>query len=363
MDLAIVGSRGIPAHYGGYETFAEELSTRLTDRGYEVCVTCEGYGQAKWYNNVNLIYVPIITKIIPRNLAEVIHDICAIMYVSIFIRPKIIYLLGYAACYTCIISRCLGIKVWINADGLEWKRRKFGSVGRAIIKALEGIAVKVSNLMIADSKHIQKYLFEEYHINSSYIPYGAYPVKDIDPNLITKFNTRPKEYYLVVARIEPENNIDVIIDGFVKSNSKKQLIVVGKVQNNNYGKMLLCKASDRVHFIGGIYDKNLLNALRLHCFAYFHGHEVGGTNPSLLEALACGNIIIAIDVPFTREVARNAAYFFTDASSLCEVINEVESSYINYPEREELSRDRLIKAGYTWDNVLKCYQILLEKNV
>ncbi len=328
LKIAILGSRGIPAKYGGFESITQELSIGLANRGCQVYVACE----SNWfkllpyanYKGVMLVYFPIISSI--RVIGEFLYDLLAVVWASF--RVDVIYMLGYGSVVSLVFPRLLGKVVVVNVDGLEWKRRKFHPFLRFILKCFEMITVKVANYVVVDSRNIGFHYQRNYSIESVYIPNA---VREIEPHssvTLVKFNLKELEYYLVVARLEPENNIDLIIEGFKRSKSKKKLVIVGNLIKTDYISQLvqLKGKNDEIMFMGGIYDKNVLTTLRYYCYAYLHGHEVGGTSPSLLEALSCSNAIISLDVPYNREVLGNAAlYFKRDPLDLEEQIHKLEN--------------------------------------
>jgi rhamnosyltransferase len=309
ISVAILGSRGIPAGYGGYETIAQELSVGLAKRGFEVYVSCESKQflppSPKDYNGVKLVYFPIIRAI--RNISEVIeYDLMSVAWSSL--KTDMIYMLGYSSVLDLVIPKLLGKIVIVNVDGLESERRHFNSFLRFFYRSFERIATKLCDYVIVDSKTIGVYYDYNYGISSVYIPNGGGRVLEVEPfgsEALKKYGLGKGDYYLVIARLVVDNNISLIIDGFKRSNSKKKLVIVGPLTKNKYVQKLVLEKNDNVLFIGGVYETMLQRTLRYNCYAYIHGHERGGTNPSLLEALLCSNVVLYIEVPFTREVAEN----------------------------------------------------------
>ncbi len=350
LKIAILGSRGIPAKYGGFESITQELSIGLANRGYKVYVACEStffkLQPYTSYKGVILVYFPIISSI--RVIGEFLYDLLAVMWASF--RVDVIYMLGYGSVVSLVFPRLIGKVVVVNVDGLEWKRRKFHPFLRSFLKCFEMITVKVANYVVVDSRNIGFHYQRNYSIESVYIPNA---VREIEPRssvALVKFNLKELEYYLVVARLEPENNIDLIIEGFKRSKSKKKLVIVGDLKKTNYISQLvqLKGKNDEIIFMGGIYDKNVLTTLRYYCYAYLHGHEVGGTNPSLLEALSSGNATLAFDVPYNKEVVVNGALYFKDHNDLAEKICKLES---DLAIREEMKKNALLR--YRWNYKVK----------
>jgi glycosyltransferase involved in cell wall biosynthesis len=275
-------------------------------------------------------------------------------------------MLGYGTGIFCFIPRLWGTRVWINTDGIEWMRAKWGRLGKIWFKLMEFLATVIPNRVISDSEGIRKYLMRRHrHLSpsSSVIPYGTVLVrKDLDPGVLDRWGFSPWEYYLVVCRLEPENHVLEILRGFLTSRSLKRLVVVGDRNTGTaYTRKLLSLKDSRLHFIGTIYDRDVLMTLRFFAFAYFHGHSVGGTNPSLLEAMGCRNTIVAHNNVFNREVAGDAAVYFGRAEDIPPLVDLLES----FPVQREDMRERayqITKSRYTWESVLDRYYELLEQD-
>jgi len=322
--IAIIGTRGLPANYGGFETMANHLSDELAKRGFEVYVSCETQffqpRSAKNYGGIKIVYFPIIEKIgnIPvdkiRNLSEPgFYDVLSLIWSSL--RADYVLMLGCYFPFPLLVPRLFGRKVLVHVDGLEWKRRKLGVFLRFQLKQFEKIIVQVANQVIVDSPAIGQYYDKNYRIKSLYWPIGVEEIKPLEgkgaEECLKRLNLHKQQYYLVIARLEPENNIDLIISEFIKSNSERDLIIVGPLKNSEFVKKLLQTRDKRVRFLGGIFDQKIQRTLRHNCYAYIHGHEVGGANPSLIEALSCDNRILALDCIYTKEVAESSAIYFS----------------------------------------------------
>lgn len=329
VKIAILGSRGIPAKYGGFETIAQELSISLAKRGFEVYVSCESAGLRSrfygWYKGVRLLHFPMIRSI--RNFADpFVYDLLSVLW-SAF-RVDIIYMLGYASILTLLIPKMLGKTIIVNVDGLESNRPKFSRFLRFSFRIFEKLTPKIAHYVLADSEMIAWYYRINYNISPVFVPNGGGRIRQYKlykPEALKFLNLEKGGYYLVIARLEPDNNIRLIVEAFKNSNSKLKLVVVGPLINTLYVKDLLRLRDKRTMFVGGIYEPRLQRTLRFNCFAYIHGHEMGGTNPSLLEALSSGNKILALDVPFNREVAKDSAtYFKKDINDLTEKISLME---------------------------------------
>ena len=368
-SIAIIGSRGIPNRYGGFEKFTEILSTELVKKGKKVYVSCEYAEEPKIskYNGVNLFYFPI--KPPKMNLLRIFYEFLYDGYSLFWASRRVdtVYMLGYSAAMLFFIPKLFGKELLVNPDGMEWKRSKFNGVVKSLLKLSENLAVFWADTMIADSKAIKKYLDNKYNINSIFIPYGATKIKEIDwnqkilPEKIKNLKINPS-YYLVVARLEPENNIKMIIEGYLKSKTVKPLIIVGDFADSDYEKSIkkIIEGSPKdkkIVFTGGIYNPELLNMLRQNCYAYIHGHSVGGTNPSLLEGIISKNLIIAHDNVFNQEVCSKNALYFKNPDEVSAKIELVEKYPQNYFEFKN-SIYNMAKDYYSWDRVTNQYNIL-----
>jgi glycosyltransferase involved in cell wall biosynthesis len=341
VKLAILGSRGIPARYGGYETFAEQLGIRLAQKGIQVTVFCPANSpkEDSLYQGVNLRYV-VEPKI--GAFTQIMWDVkCFCLARHEF---DVVYMLGVGASFSAWIPRIFGTKVWINTDGLEWKRSKWNLLQRVYLWLAEAMAVLLATRVI------------------STIAYGAQiPASNPSLELLQPWSLNPDGYYVVVCRLEPENHVREIILGFEQSNSKVPLIILGNIREpNRYVQSLLELSSDRVRFIGTVYDADRLAALRFYSRGYIHGHSVGGTNPSLLEAMACGNLIIAHDNCFNREVLGDCGQYFRDSSGLCAIVNAVDKGQICRDEVRLCAVSR-IQERYQWNQIADQYWELLSK--
>ncbi|MCI2228622.1 DUF1972 domain-containing protein [Polaribacter sp. MSW13] len=318
MRIGIIGTRGIPNHYGGFEQFAEHLAVFLVEKNCEVYV----------YNSSNHPYkeplfkgVHIVHCSDPENkmgtIGQFIYDLNCILDT----RKKnldVILQLGYTS--SSIWSFLFPKKPLIitNMDGLEWKRSKYTFFVRQFLKFAERLGVKHSDFLVSDSEGIKKYIDDKYQKDSKFIAYGSKIVSSVDEEVLNKFHVEKLKYHMLIARIEPENNVETILDGVVLSESKTPFLVIGDYNNNSFGKRIKDKFKDnkQIIFIGSIYNNSELNSLRYFCDLYFHGHSVGGTNPSLLEAMGSSNLIIAHNNIFNKAVLKENAYYFYNAEDV-----------------------------------------------
>jgi len=355
MKIAIIGTRGIPNYYGGFEQFAQYLAKGLTQKGFEVTVYnshTHPY-QKKTWNGVNIVHCKDLEYKMGTT-GQFIYDLNCILDA----RKKqydVILQLGYTS--NSVWGWLLPKKtiVTTNMDGLEWKRTKYSGLVRNFLKHAEKLAVKYSDHLIADSMGIQEYLYAKYNKQAVFIPYGADIFKDNHCLLLEEFDLTPYEYDMLIARLEPENSIEIILDGRAKSNCKRKFLVVGS-HNTSYGEYLKKKYAPfyDIKFIGGIYDINKLNNLRYYTNLYFHGHTVGGTNPSLLEAMASGSLVCANDNPFNRYILEADALYFKTSNDVTLYINEVKYNQPVYQQFIANNRKK-IEEKYSWDNIINQY--------
>ena len=358
--IAILGTRGIPACYGGFETFAEEIATRLVERGHDVTVLCEKRKgeRPSVYKGVNLRYVSAPSF---GPLTTIVFDLLCL--VKARRSYEVVYMLGYGASLFCFIPRLWGAEVWINMDGIEWRRSKWSRAAKLYLRLMEGMALWTANRIIADAEGVRGHLAGRHRWlpPCTVIPYGS-PVIECAPDaaLIAEWDLHVDQYYIVVCRLEPENHVFEVVRGFAAANPYYPLIVVGDhLEKKRYVQQLVAMRDERIRFIGTVYDRDKLQALRYHARAYFHGHSVGGTNPSLLEAMGCGNAILAHDNVFNREVAGDAAEYFSVSKDLPRLIQALESDNGRRQAMRAAARRR-IASHYSWEQVCDRYIELLE---
>ena len=361
MKLAILGTRGIPARYGGFETFAEKLAIGLCERGFDVTVFCESGESAgpDVFQGVKLRYVSAAAL---GPLQTVLYDLKCLWAARK--GYDVVYMLGYGAAPFCVIPRLWGTEVWINPDGLEWARAKWGFVAKCYFRLMEWISLHAANRIIADAEAIASSLASRHGTLSActVIPYGCEVIEAPPPaELLSEWGLAPEDYYLVVCRLEPENHVLEILQAFQQSHSNKQLIVVGNhLTGTSYVTQLRTVQDPRIRMIGTVYDSAKLTCLRYHSFAYMHGHSVGGTNPSLLEAMGCGNLVFAHDNPFNRETLGSCGYFFANEMELAESIDLAEHDHAELARLRSASRSRA-GANYRWPDIVSSYAELLEQ--
>jgi len=362
MKIAILGTRGIPNNYGGFEQFAEYLSVLLVKKNHKVTVYSPHFHpyKKKEYKSVHIKYIYSPEKYIGASANFVYDFLC--LRDALKEDYDIILECGYhsnAPSYYLMRGRKRPVLI-TNMDGLEWKRSKWNIITRWLIKKLEKLAVKKSHYLISDNTGIQQYYLNEFGVNSYYIAYGANPVYAFNENILLSYSLSKENYYVLIARLEPENNIEMILDGFILSKSSLPFVVIGN-HLTKYGVYLKKKYQGfNIHFIGGIYNKDILDSLRYYSKAYFHGHSVGGTNPSLLEAMASQALIVAHSNDFNRAVLKNNAFFFSLDRDVAHVINSLDNMMNDEIAMKKKNNCELIIKEYSWSVITNQYEKLFE---
>lgn len=357
MKIAIIGTRGYPYVYGGYETFVKEISERLVKKGIEVHI----YNQRalfkdrpKQLNGVHLHYIPTLPH---KSLSQIVHCFLSIIHAT-FSSVHVILALNLAAGPMGWIAKLGGKKTMINTDGLEWLRPKWKGLGAKYFYFGAWCATKLYDKIITDADAMQKIYEDEFQTPSTVIAYGAPSFKARPESLITCFGLEKESYYLIIGRLVPDNNADLLIHGFLASASTKKLVVVGDLPYaDQYTQDLKSLANERLQFLGYVTDSDVLMSLYQHCYVYLHGHQFGGTNPAMLKAMANHCAIIALDTPFNREMLNDGEFgqfFKHDIRSVAESINQIETN------EKELKRWRTnVKNGlsdkYNWDSIADQY--------
>lgn len=363
--IAIIGSRGYPYVYSGYETFVKELVERLVIRDYEITVYCHKAlfkDRPNRVNGVNLIYIPTVEK---KSLSQFVHSIQSITHACLK-DFDIILVVNSANGPFGLITRFFGKKTAINVDGLEWLRPKWKGLGAKYFYWASKIATKFYDVIITDSYEMQKVYEREFNAASIVIAYGANIRESNNPELIKEWNIHPNEYYLIVGRLIPDNNADLIVREFIASRSPKKLVIVGDVPyNDTYAATIkaMQNQDSRLIFTGYVTDQNVLAELYHNSFAYFHGHEFGGTNPTMLKALAYGCAICALDTVFNREMLNNNEYgtFFSKQNgSLKNLLESMEANPSRLLSYKQRARTRVIE-NYTWEKITSQYEELFQK--
>jgi len=378
QHVFIIGSRGLPAQYGGFETFVDQLVSHQVSPDIQYHVACLSNNQA--YQHFDFKGVDCFTIKAPRlGPARVIaYDMMAINYALKHIKKQgieqpIFYVLGntigaFVAPFARKIHK-MGGRFYINPDGLEWKRAKWAKPIQAYLKYSEKIMTRHADLVISDNPGIESYIKEAYPWSkTTYIAYGT----DLSPTSLSsqdnkvrefyqKWQTQEKNYYLILGRFVPENNYETAIREFMASSTKRDLVIICNQEGNPYFEELRARTGfdqdPRVKFVGTVYDQDLLKYIRKEAFAYIHGHEVGGTNPGLLEALAQTDLNLVLGVSFNQTVAKDSAHYWTkETGNLAHLIDRVDSleDVSEWGQRAKAN----MKQNFTWEKIVGEYEEL-----
>jgi len=355
--IAVIGTAGIPANYGGFETLAENLVTKL-DGVYDFTVYCskKNYSsKPKKYLRSKLVYLPFSAN----GKSSIIYDTLSIIH-SLF-YADVLLILGVSSAFVLpLVKFFTRKKIIVNIDGLEWKRDKWGELAKKYLHYQEYLAVKYAHICISDNHSIEQYVLKSYNRNSILITYGANHVKkeNISNKMLSQYNI-DNEYCFSVCRIEPENNVDITLETFSKNN--KIIVIIGNWKSSNYGLKLREKYSvfKNIKMLDPIYEQKTLDELRSNCKIYIHGHSAGGTNPSLVEAMYLGLPIFAYDVDYNRFTTHNTALFYEDEKSLGLLVNE------NTDKNDLLAMgnklNQIAVKNYNWQNIATDYAALFDK--
>ena len=356
LTIALVGTRGVPARYGGFETAVEEVGRRLADRGHRVVVYCRsatGGDARREHLGMELVHLPALRK---RSLETLSHTGLSVLHL-LRRRADVAILFNAANAPWLPVVRGARIPVATHVDGLEWKRAKWGPTGRRYYRTAESLAVRWSDALIADAAGIQEYYREEFDAPTRLIAYGAPVVRRGADGKLAGIGLEPDRYHLVVARFEPENHVEMAVRGYTSSTAELPLVVVGSAPYaREYTQRVHAAADSRVRFLGGVWDAELLDQLFANALTYVHGHSVGGTNPALLRAIGAGTATIAYDVGFNREVLGTHGRYFADAEGVGRALIEAEKDPTAARGRGDALRDRA--QAYDWDDVADRYESL-----
>ena len=355
LRIAIMGTRGIPNHYGGFEQLAEHLGPGLVKAGHEVTVynSHNHPWQGDIWEGVNIVhcYDP---EYMLGSAGQFVYDLNCIMDA----RKRnfdVILQLGYTSSSVWGLLFPERTAVLYNMDGLEWKRAKYSWLTRRFLLHAEKLAVRYSNFRISDSPVIQDYYKEKYGIGTEYIAYGADIFNTADESVLQEYGVEAGEYLVMMARMEEENNIETILNGFTASRTEKKMVVIGNI-SNRFGRYVKerFEADDRIIFTGAIFEKEKVHSLKSFSWLYFHGHSTGGTNPSLLEAMASRALILAHENAFNRNVLGPDAYYFSSAADVTVFIEgfnrggmEISMTKRNY--------EKIIEK-FTWPGIICNYE-------
>lgn len=353
----MVGTRGVPAKYGGFETCVEEVGTRLAAAGHEVVVYCRGTPpgeRLESFEGMELVHLPALRK---RSLETLSHTALSVGHLVTHRKVDAVLLFNAANALLIPPIRLRRMPTATHVDGLEWRRAKWGKAGRRYYRMAEALSVRWSTALIADAQGISDYYEAEFAAETVLIRYGAPLIDPAPAEQLAPLGLEPGRFHLAVARIEPENHVHVIVEGYVRSGATDPLVVVGSAPYADaYIASIRALADDRVQFVGALWDQDLLNALYSNALSYLHGHSVGGTNPSLLRAIGAGAATSAFDVSFNREVLGDAGHYWRTPAEVARCVECAETDRAGAAARGALSRERA--AVYNWDDVAAGYESL-----
>ncbi|MCD5075327.1 beta 1-4 rhamnosyltransferase Cps2T [Enterococcus gallinarum] len=388
-NVYIIGSKGIPAKYGGFETFVEKLTEKQSNSDIQYHIACmeenskkSGITDKHFQYNGSQCFNIEVPNIGPAK--AIVYDILALKKAIEISKGNndvnpVFYILAcrigpFIWKFKKQIEKMNGV-LYVNPDGHEWLRQKWSLPVRKYWKYSENLMVKHSDLLICDSKNIQKYIekeYKKYNPKTTYIAYGT----DLEQSKLTSDSSivrgwfddkkiEENKYYLVVGRFVPENNYETMIREFMKSNTKKSLVLVTNFEKNKFYEKLKTETKfekdSRIKFVGTVYDQELLKYIRENAFAYLHGHEVGGTNPSLLEALHSTNVNLLLNIGFNREVALEGAFYW-DKNKLSQLIDNLENGSLNLDETSKVAKTRIEKQ-FNWNVIVSKYEEVFNEKI
>ncbi|MFM7147335.1 MAG: glycosyltransferase [Actinomycetales bacterium] len=364
MKVALMGTRGVPAQYGGFETAVEEIGRRLADRGYDVMVYCRNPGQRQTeYLGMQLVNAPAVRHRMAETLS---HTTISVAHTIVRGRPDAVLLLNAGNAPLLPALRAARIPTAIHLDGLESRRAKWRGMGARYYQWAERSAIRQGQIVIADAQAIADHVQRTFGRQCIVIPYGA-PVIEPPADRLAELGLQSGEYHLVVARFEPENHVLEAVSGFRASSQQRPLVVVGSAPYSQWYIDAVDQAAQgdpRIRLLGAVYDQELLDQLYAHAMTYVHGHSVGGTNPSLLRAMGAGCAVLAFDVEFNREVTAGRALFWSSAEDLTACFDGLDDAGMGAEliNLRQASRER-ISSAYQWDSVTDDYEDVIHRLV
>jgi glycosyltransferase involved in cell wall biosynthesis len=366
LRIGMLGLYGMPLpnlHFTGFETAFGEIAPRLVADGHDVTIYCRGSHyppeiRVGVFDGVRLKYVPSPGG---KNLSGLVATLFASVHALLIGRYDIFFFVNVGMGHHAALCRMAGARVVMNVDGLDWKRGKWGPVARAYFKSAAHSAIRFCNALITDAEAMRRYYLDEFGKETTMIAYGANVEQSEQPELIEPYGVRAGEYYLIASRLIPENHADLIIEGHRASGTRKKLVIAGGANYDSpFHRKLRALAKEDVIFTGHIHNQKTVKELHCNCFAYVHGHSVGGTNPSLLKAMGYGNCILALDTVFNREVLDDAGLLFPrDVEALATLMRRVEGDPALVADLRTRGPQR-IRANYTWEKIAAQYDELFQ---
>jgi len=362
MKIAILGTRGIPSGYSGYEEFAEQIGYRLVERGHQVTVYCRSalfQERPAQYRGIDLVYLPALQS---KELGT--YSAMAVSAFHVLGRHyDVLLVCNVANSPFCLLPKLFGERIAINVDGLEWLRPKWGRLAKAAFKFSARIAKYTTSVLVTDAEAMRRVYEREFNAESVAIAYGANIEASAHPEVLAQYGLEPNGYFLIASRLVPDNNADLIIEAFSGLDTDKRLAIAGGVPYRSvFADRLKQLANERVLFLGHLDNWQHIKELHCNAYAYVHGHEFGGTNPALLKALGFGNCILALDTPFNREVLDGGygILYRKDVGDLRAKMRDL----IMHPEQRDILAARApqrIREAYTWEHITDQYEELFKQ--
>lgn len=357
LTIAMIGTRGVPAAYGGFETAVEEIGRRLVDRGHRVVVYSRGERGLEEHLGMRRVWLPALQR---KQLETLSHTALSVVHSAARARPDVAFVFNAANSPFLPVLRARGVPTALHMDGLEWQRAKWGRGGRGYYRWAEQHGVRWADRLIADAPGIADYYRDEFGVATELLRYGA-PLLDAQPtDGVAGLGLAPGGFHLVVARFEPENHVLEIVRGYRRSGASLPLVVVGGAPYaEGYTRAIqdAAEGDDRIRLLGPVYDQDLLDALYFHAATYVHGHSVGGTNPSLLRAMGAGAPVVAHDNVFNREILREEGWYFRDETDVAGPLETAEADPVELRRRSAALLGRA-EREFTWDAVATGYERL-----
>ncbi len=356
MKIALLGTRGIPANYGGFETFAEELSTRLAARGHLVTVYCREKYPATMYHGVRLVYLPSIRN---KYLDTLAHTFVSTLHL-LWVRADVAVYCNAANAIFTLLPRVTGIPVALNVDGIERKRKKWNAFAKAWYRMSEWLATFLPNEIVTDAEVIEAYYLESYRKRSTFIAYGADMIREESTEALERLGLEKGRYFLYVSRFEPENHALQVRQAFERVSTHLRLALVGDAPHaHEYIRQVRDTQDSRIVIPGFVFGKEY-RELGSHCYAYVHATEVGGTHPALIEAMGRGALVLYRDAPENVEVCADAGLPFHDEDELVERMKQAiamsDAERAGYGAKAEAR----VRARYDWEVITDQYEKLLK---
>ena len=364
LHISILGHRGIPGNYGGFETFAEELASRLVKRDHRVDVYCRtntGTFRLPTYRGINLYYLSTINN---KFLDTIVHTLKSMLHATFIVRPDVILMVNVGNTILSWIPRMFGIPVILNVDGLEWERKKWNLLAKIYLRVSASLTRILPSAVVTDAKVIHDYYRDRLGLKTKMIPYGAAVTRKSFPDIMRQYDLRKNGYYLYVSRFEPENNAHLVIKAFEKLKTNRRLVMIGDAPYaTSYRRMVRSTKDRRIRFLGFVFGSDY-KALQQNAYAYIHATEVGGTHPALIEGMGFGNCVLVNGTAENMETANGSAipfWFFRGRhpeTSLLEKMQRIEDE----PQMVRRYRARAvahIRKNYRWDHVARQYEDLM----